>query len=128
MIAAGKYPPQSIVIAVAAAAFFFAGSPVAIDPAKGEEARRFNMRIEKGRLAGGLKTIQVRRDDNVEIHWTADRRTIVHLHGYNIETEVDAGASKAMSFRAHASGRFPIETHGEGGRHRVLIYLEVHPR
>jgi hypothetical protein len=31
-----------------------------------------------------------------------------------------------MAFRARASGRFPIESHGD--RHTVLVYLEVHPR
>jgi len=32
-----------------------------------------------------------------------------------------------MQFKAHASGRFPIESHGHSG-HGNLIYLEVHPK
>lgn len=116
-----------MIIAVAAAALF-AGAPASIGQANGEEARRFELQVEKGRLAGSLKTIQVRRNDTVEIVWTTDRGTVLHLHGYDIEIKVDAGAPKTMSFRAYATGRFPIETHGERGRHVVLIYLEVHPR
>jgi hypothetical protein len=32
-----------------------------------------------------------------------------------------------MQFKAHASGRFPVESHGHSG-HGRLIYLEVHPQ
>ena len=111
-----------------AAAAVFACLGTSADQTKAEQARRFELRIEKGRVAGSPKTIQVRRGDAVELVWSADRSTVVHLHGYDIETKVDSGAPKTMSFRAHATGRFPIETHGEKGRHVVLIYLEVHPR
>ena len=89
-------------------------------------AQRFDLRIENGRIAGNLKTIRVRRDDEVAITWSADRRTMLHLHGYNIEIVVDFGKPQLMSFRARATGRFPIETHD--GNHTVIIYLEVHPR
>ena len=102
------------------------GSWAVIRQAVGQSLQRFDLRIENGRLAGDLKTIRVQRDDAVEINWSADRRTVLHLHGYDIETIVDAGKPQTMSFTARATGRFPIETHG--GRHTVLIHLEVHPR
>ena len=93
----------------------------------GEEPRRFELRIENGRLTTtAAKTLQVRRGDAVELIWSADRRSVLHLHGYDIEITVDAGESQSMTFRARATGRFPIEMHG--GRHTVLVYLEVHPR
>jgi hypothetical protein len=91
-----------------------------------ETPQRYDLRIENGRLAGSLKTIRVRHNDLVEINWSADRRTVLHLHGYDIEATVDAGKPQTMSFAARATGRFPIEIHG--GRHAVLLYLEVHPR
>jgi len=94
--------------------------------AQAQVAQRFDLRIESGRIAGNLKTIRVRRNDEVEITWSADRRTMLHLHGYDIEIVVDSGKPQLMSFTARATGRFPIETHG--GRHNVIIYLEVHPR
>src|SRR5512132_3778256 len=52
------------------------------------EPRRFDLRIENGRIAGNVKTVQVQQDDAVELNWSADRRTIVHLHGYDIEITV----------------------------------------
>jgi len=92
----------------------------------GEEPRRFEFRIENGRLADAAKTLQVRRGDAVELIWSADRRSTLHLHGYDIEITVDAGKPQTMAFQARATGRYPIEMHG--GRHAVLLYLEVLPR
>jgi hypothetical protein len=97
-----------------------------------EEIKRFELHIEKGRLTDSSKTIRVMRDDEVEITWHADRPTAVHLHGYDIEITADPKGPQIMSFKARATGRFAIESHGGtgavGDRHSVLIYLEVHPR
>jgi len=95
--------------------------------------RRFELRIENGRLTDTRKVITVRRGDMVELTWHADRRTVLHLHGYDIEITVAADKPEVMRFGARATGRFPIETHAsrgarQAGRHAVLIYLEVHPR
>jgi hypothetical protein len=94
--------------------------------AAAQSPQRFELRLEHGRLAGNLKTLRVRRNDAVEITWSADRRMVLHLHGYDIETTVDAGQPQIMSFLARATGRFPIETHD--GQHTVVLYLEVLPR
>jgi plastocyanin len=99
----------------------------------GEEIKRFDLRIENGRLADSRKTIQIKRGDTVEITWSADRPTVVHLHGYDIEITADAVQPQTMTLKARATGRFAIEAHGSTdaggrGRHAVLIYLEVHPR
>lgn len=90
------------------------------------EARRFELRIENGRIADNVKTVQVQRDEAVELSWSVDRRTVIHLHGYNIEVTVEPGKTQMMAFRARATGRFPIEAHGT--HHTVLLYLEVLPR
>ncbi|MBX9824204.1 MAG: hypothetical protein K2Y27_04325 [Xanthobacteraceae bacterium] len=94
--------------------------------AQAEEPKRFDLRIENERVSGDLKVIRVRRGDAVEINWSANRRTVLHLHGYDIEAIVEAGKPQTMSFTARATGRFPVETHGS--RHNVLIYVEVYPR
>ena len=71
--------------------------------------------------------MRVQRYDAVEINWSANRRTMLHLHGYDIEITVEPDKPETMSFIARATGRFPIETHAPGDT-GVLIYLEVHPR
>jgi len=103
-------------------------------PAQSDSVRRFDLQIENGRLTESRKVIAVKRHDRVEINWRADRRTILHLHGYDIEIALGPDKPEAMTFVARATGRFAIETHappGEeqpGPRHAVLTYLEVHPR
>jgi plastocyanin len=92
----------------------------------GAEVYRFELRIENGRLSNNLRTIRVQQGDFVEIGWSSDRHVVLHLHGYDMEVTVDSGKNQRLTFRAHASGRFPIEIHGE--RHKVLLYLEVYPR
>jgi len=117
---------RSGVAAIVAIATIIASGTTCLSQNIGDEPRRFELRIENARVADNAGTIQVRRDEAVELTWSADRRSIVHLHGYDIEVTVDAGKPQTMAFRARATGRFPIEMHGD--RHTVLIYLEVHPR
>jgi hypothetical protein len=117
---------RSGVAPIVAIATIIASGNTCLAQNTGDEPRRFELRIENGRLSDNAGTVSVRRDDAVELTWSADRRSIVHLHGYDIEVTVDAGKPQTMAFRARATGRFPIEMHGD--RHTVLIYLEVHPR
>jgi len=106
--------PRALLVSVAviATALFIGSTGTCLAQTAAAEPRRFDLRIENGRIAGDVKT--------------ADRRTDVHLHGYNIEVTVNPGQTQVMAFRARATGRFPIEAHG--ARHTVLFYLEVHPR
>ena len=90
--------------------------------------KRFDITIENGRVAGGLRILHLMRGDQVEILWTSDRVVTLHLHGYDIEITAAPGAPQRMTFSAHATGRFPVEIHGGTGHHRTLIHVEVHPR
>src|SRR4051794_6035597 len=102
--------------------------------AQNDRVARFDLQIENGRLMDSRKVITVQRHDRVELNWRADRRTTLHLHGYDIEITIGPDKPEAMTFIARATGRFAIEIHsppGEaksGPQHAVLIYLEVHPR
>ena len=73
------------------------------------------------------QTIRVSQGDQVELYWSSDKPEVLHLHGYDIHTEVTPHVPAVMQFKAHASGRFPVESHGHSG-HGSLIYLEVHPK
>jgi hypothetical protein len=101
--------------------------------AQRDTVARFDLQIADGRLTEARKVITVRRGDRVEINWRADRPTVLHLHGYDIEVAAGPDKTQPMAFTAHATGRFPIETHArpgetKSGHHTVLLYLEVHPR
>lgn len=42
---------------------------------------------------------------------TSDKADEIHVHGYNKEAEVAAGASVTIQFKADQSGQFEVETH-----------------
>ena len=91
------------------------------------------LRIENGRLPADKRLIRVKQGDVVKLQWSADRRTNVHLHGYDIEKTVEPGATAQMSFTARATGRFSVEPHvgkasSDGHSHgAVLVTIEVLP-
>jgi FtsP/CotA-like multicopper oxidase with cupredoxin domain len=90
--------------------------------------RVFDLTIAHGKLTGGQNTIRVQQGDNVVLRWRTDRPTVLHLHGYEIETQVVPGAVAETRFEARATGRFPIHVHaGQARSEAVLAYLEVYP-
>ena len=91
------------------------------------QIKRFELHIHQGKVMIDEKTIRVTQGDHVELHWFSAKPIELHLHGYDIHIEVTSNSPAVMHFKAHASGRFPIESHGGSG-HGSLIYLEVHPK
>ena len=81
--------------------------------------------------SGGTGVVRVTQGEQVELRWTSNEATELHLHGYNVRTKVDAKGEAVMNVDARAAGRFAIESHGFGADHhaeKTLIYLEVLPR
>jgi hypothetical protein len=70
----------------------------------------------------------------VNLQWSADRRTDIHLHGYDIEKTIEpGGAVTELTFTARATGRFTIAPHvgrqasGSHAHGDVLVTIEVYP-
>ncbi len=101
-------------------------------PAAEEEGRVFELRIQDQKLTGADNVLRVTQGETVTLRWTSDEAMSVHLHGYDIEEQVKPDAPAVFTFKAHATGRFPIAAHGLGGpahgEETILLYLEVHPR
>jgi len=97
-----------------------------------ETARKvIDVRIENRKVIAPQGAIKITEQDVVELRWTSDEYSKLHLHGYDLETQVRPGEPAAMVIKAHATGRFPITSHGwgNGGHgHDALTYLEVYPR
>lgn len=93
------------------------------------EIRRIAITIEDQEVAGDSELIRVTQGDRVELVWSTDETVQLHLHGYDIEIEVTPEAPAVMYLLAHATGRFPVTSHGFGTRsgHDTLLYLEVYP-
>jgi len=94
---------------------------------KAGEVRSFNLEIKSGKVEKKLRTLKVHQGDKIELNWTVDKETELHLHGYDIKLIVSPGQLKKMIFDAQIAGRFPIGIHGSGS-HGKVTYLEIYPR
>jgi FtsP/CotA-like multicopper oxidase with cupredoxin domain len=104
-------------------------------PAAAAESQSFTLEIRARKVVGASRTIRVQQGDTVSIRWSTDEPVSLHLHGYDIEQVIKPGTPTELSFKAHATGRFPITAHGFGdhvhkGAHgeSTLLYVEVLPR
>jgi FtsP/CotA-like multicopper oxidase with cupredoxin domain len=80
--------------------------------------------IEDGAMTP--EEIEVGEGDRVTLRMTTPGPpTEVHLHGYDLEEEVEPGEPAALSFEANLTGRFEIEDHET---EEVLGALLVQPR
>jgi hypothetical protein len=110
-----------------------AGASVLVGRVRAEE-RVLQLRIVGRKVVNAPATIRVKVRDRIELRWTTDEATTIHVHGYDIELALDPAAEGRMRFEANATGRYPISAHGFGAgtgkashREVVLLYLEVHP-
>jgi len=55
--------------------------------------------------------VGVGQGDQVTLRFTSDAPVEVHLHGYDLEEEVEPGEETELSFEAELSGQFEIENH-----------------
>ena len=115
-----------ITVAVLAAGLFLAV------PGYGDSTRTVDIEINKGKVVG-KKSARVVRGDTVILRWSSDQRLELHLHGYDVRTTVSPGTPAEMKIRTRATGRFPVEIHGQdesGGHshgHRTIFHLDVYP-
>ncbi len=92
-----------------------------------EPIKRFELHIHDSKVILDDQTIRVTQGDRIELNWSSDKSIELHLHGYDIHTSITPNSPTMMQFKAHATGRFPVEIHGKS-EHSALIYIEVHPR
>jgi len=107
--------------------------PVSINAEADEgTVKRIELVIKERRVQLEEKSIRVTQGESVELVWTSDEKGELHLHGYDISFEVSPEAPAIVTFEAHATGRFPVTSHGFGGEHghghEALLYVEIYPR
>lgn len=102
----------------------------------GEPATQtFRLTITDGKVPAAERTLKVIKDDQVRITVTSNTAGVLHLHGYRLEAKLAPGTPAGLAFRAHATGRYPLEWHGagsaaQGGSHHgpPMAALEVRPK
>ena len=132
MIKSDYFPVRRRAICgLAALLYFFVAVSITAD-ADEEAVKRIELVISERKVQREEKTIRVTQGDSLELVWKSDETAELHLHGYDISFEVSPEAPAIVTFEAHATGRFPITSHGFGGQkghgHTALLYLEVYPR
>lgn len=104
-----------------------------VSVAQPAESESFDFTIKKRSIVGDIKTIRVTQGRQVVIRWNSDEATVLHMHGYDLKIEVKPGAVAEMRFEAHATGRYPVTSHGFGeksgghGHHGTLLHIEIYP-
>ena len=95
----------------------------------------FDLKVAHGRVPDAMRLIRVKQGDVVRLRWSADQPVTLHLHGYDIEKQVEPGTTTDLAFTAHATGRFPVHVHAQGARpdghtheEEPLMIIEVYPR
>jgi len=99
-------------------------------------AKQFSFAIKQRKLDAADKVVRVVKGDTVELVFTGDEPTELHLHGYDIKLDLKANEPGKIQFTATIAGRFPLEVHRFGtgtkaGRSHItgpLLYVEVLPR
>ena len=101
-------------------------------PGYGDITREVEIVIKNSKVVG-KNTVRVTKGETVQLRWNSDQPLELHLHGYDVTIRVSPGTPAEMKFKAHATGRFPVEVHGKkssGGHshgHKPIFYLEVYP-
>ena len=77
----------------------------------------FNLNIENNKLNNNPKKLKVQHKDFVKLNITTDQNTKIHIHGYDIEKELQRGSFELIEFEATATGRFSITIHSVKNNH-----------
>jgi hypothetical protein len=86
------------------------------------EGRRIEVGIAGGEVRGDTGRVSVDVGSAVTLVVTSDVADEVHVHGYDVTTELAAGTPAQLTFDATLPGVFEVELHEAG---TVLLTLQV---
>ncbi len=71
-----------------------------------EELRVFDLTVKERQIAVPGNTIRVEEGDRVDLRITSDETGELHLHGYDVTIELQAGKTTVTAVQAEVAGRF----------------------
>lgn len=80
--------------------------------------------LKNGKPVGGVKELTYEAGDRIRFEVDSDVSDEVHIHGYDLEKEVEAGGSVVFDFPAAIEGVFEGELHGSGEQ---IAEIRVNP-
>jgi plastocyanin len=82
------------------------------------------IRIKGGKPVGGVQDISVRKGDTIRFVVESDVADEVHVHGYDLMKDVEAGGKVSFSFKAKSDGAYEVELENHGEQ---IAELRVEP-
>ncbi len=92
------------------------------DDDAGEDIETIEVTIADGEVSPPFDTYEVAQGADVRIEVMSDIADELHLHGYDLELEVEPGELAVLEFTADIEGEFELDTHDLG---LPLLQLEV---
>ena len=86
--------------------------------------RRFEIGVGENGRNSGPEVIRVSQGEDVELLIHAEIEDQLHLHGYDLQADLQPGQTTRLRFVAELSGRFDYEIHR---RHLTIGFIEVMP-
>jgi hypothetical protein len=97
----------------------------AANPAGGEGAAKVPTIVVKGgEPVGGIRELSYEEGDRIRFEVTSDVSDEVHVHGYDLAKDVEAGGTVSFDFPATIEGVFEAELEG---RKEQIAELRVNP-
>ena len=93
------------------------------DPSSAPQDRTIDVSVKGGEMSPD--EISVNKGDTVTLQVSSDQPIELHIHGYDVEQEVEPGQKTKLRFDADLTGRFEIEDHES---EKELGVLQVRPR
>lgn len=69
----------------------------------------YRVTVRNAKPVGGIEAIKVNKGDDVRLVVKSDTADEIHIHGYDLKQDVEAGGSAAFKFKATIDGAFEIE-------------------
>lgn len=67
------------------------------------------VRVVDGKPRGGVQTLKFDRGDRVRFTVASDSAGEIHVHGFDLTEDVEAGGEVVFDFTARADGRYEVE-------------------
>ncbi len=94
------------------------------DAAKTDGGKLQTIVVKNGKPVGGIRQLTYNEGEQVLFKVESDVSDEVHMHGYDIAKEVEAGGSVTFDFPATIEGVFEAELEG---RKEQIVELTVNP-
>jgi hypothetical protein len=98
-----------------------AGKTTPVEPAKPPVPK---VTVKGGKPVGGVKKISANKGDRLVFVVQSDVADEIHVHGYDVMKDVEAGGKVRFAFKATIDGIFEVELEDRGEQ---IAELEVDP-